>query len=223
MTKNIFPFVIMALLILCGFVNNASAQMGIALKYGLHYENYPGDVPGLPNKTEKMNAGIVALDYRLKLVNYGVAFGPEIYGKFIKPKELLLTSPEDPEGKYFESIRSIGLAIPVTIYPFHFDQCDECPSFRSKNQLTHTFFIQPVFGYEYRDWQIDAPTFPDPINEHMVVAGFGLGVDILLTKYLRLSPMAQYRHFFGMTERAYYDRKASAGSLELGMRLGWGR
>lgn len=204
-------------------VHSAQAQFGLAIKHVFDYEDIPSVEPGRSNDRLLQHGGQLALDYRIKVVNYGIVFGPELIAKMVRVKDVPLFDNNSLPTGSVKNIRSLGINIPVTIYPFHFDQCDECPSFKRQHFFQNNFFIQPVVGYEARNWVTDPAEVTETINEHFVIAGFGIGADIKAGKIVRFSPIVQYKYNFALNENAHYHSRLKPSMLEAGIRIGWGR
>ena len=223
MSNKIFGLIALIIFVF-GLQNQAKAQFGISLKHAFDYEDIPNTTPNQPNERLLQYGGVIALDYRIKMVNYGVLFGPEIMAKMIRAKGIAIIDENSTEQiAEADQLRSFGINIPVTIYPFHFDQCDECPSFKKKHFFTNAFFLQPVVGYEMRNWTTDPADVIEDITEHFIVAGFGVGVDIKAGQIIRISPMVQYKQNFALNENTHYKTKLKPSILEVGIRVGWGR
>ena len=216
---NIFTLVF---LISC-FSYSANAQFGISIKHAFDYEDIPSAVPNQTNERSLQHGGVIAMDYRVKIVDYGVNFGPEIFAKMIRAKGIPVNDVGGIELGKVKEIRSFGINIPVTMYVFHFNQCDECPSFKRKNFLKDNFFIQPVIGYEIRNWTTDPTDITENITEHFIAGGIGAGVNIMAGKIIRIAPIVQYKRNFSLTENALYKTKLQPSILEVGVRVGWGR
>lgn len=204
-------------------LTDVHAQFGISFKYVLDYEDIPSNIPGKANDRLSQQGSQVALDYRIKLVNYGVLFGPEIFAKMVRIKGIDIFDASNLEVGRVKSIRSFGMNIPVTIYPFHFDQCDECPTFSRQHFFKNHFFLQPVVGYELRNWVNEPDNVVPEINEHFAMAGLGLGLDFFAGKYVKISPILQYKHYFPLTDNSLYQSKLKPAAFEAGVRIGWGR
>ncbi|MCO6459949.1 MAG: hypothetical protein J5I59_00980 [Saprospiraceae bacterium] len=218
-----FRYVVFTLILITIFSYSASAQFGLTLKYVADYEDIPSNVPGRTNDRLRQDGGEIALDYRIKLVDYGVVFGPEVAVKYAAVKGIDIFDGGNLEIGKVDAIKSLGFNFPVTIYVFHFNQCDECPTFKKPNFFKNNFFVQPVIGYEYRSWDTTPADTPLKINDQYVIAGMGIGVDIHLGKYLRLSPIIQYKQGFPMVENPLYNKNLKPSFVEAGVRLGWGR
>ncbi len=222
MSSKIFGFITLLFLAL-GFQNSGYAQFGVSIKHAFSYEDIPHTTPNQPNLSLLQHGGVIALDYRIKMVNYGVLFGPEIMAKMVKTKGIPIIDENTEQIGEVDKLRSFGVAVPVTIYPFHFDQCDECPSFKKKQFFTNAFFVQPVVGYELRNWTTSPADVIEEVTEHFVVAGLGVGVDIKAGDIIRISPLVQYKRNFGLNDNSHYKTRLQPSILEVGIRVGWGR
>lgn len=218
-----FNFYFFTLLLIFVFTGTANAQFGLAFKYVSGFEDIPSNVPNRTNDRLQQNGASLALDYRIKMVNYGLLFGPEVALKYLSTNGIDVYDVSNLEVGKVSSIKSFGVNLPVTIYPFHFNQCDECPTFKKANFFKNNFFVQPVIGYELRNWTTDPSGIVDDIKEQFVVAGIGIGADIHFGKIIRLSPIVQYKQNFPITDNVLYHQKLKPASLEVGVRLGWGR
>ena len=203
--------------------DKAFGQFGIAIKHAFDYEDIPNNVPGQVNERLLQHGGVIALDYRIKLVNYGIHFGPEIMAKMVRAKGIDIIDSNTEKIGEADNLRSLGINLPVTIFLFHFNQCDECPTFKRQHFFKNNFFIQPVIGYEMRNWTTDPADITEDINEHFIMGGLGIGVNIAASKLIKIQPTVQYKRNFGLNDNAHYKTKLQPSILEVGIRVGWGR
>ena len=136
-----FNFYFFTLLLIFVFTGTANAQFGLALKYVSGFEDIPSNVPNRTNDRLQQNGASLALDYRIKMVNYGLLFGPEVALKYLSTNGIDVYDVSNLEVGKVSSIKSFGINLPVTIYPFHFNQCDECPTFKKANFFKNNFFV----------------------------------------------------------------------------------
>lgn len=205
------------------FSEKSYGQFGLAIKHAFDYEDIPNSTPGQVNERLLQHGGVIALDYRVKLVNYGVHFGPEIMAKMVRAKGIDIFDSNTEKIGEAKNLRSFGFNLPVTMFIFHFNQCDECPTFKRQHFFKNNFFIQPVIGYELRNWVTEPSDIVDDINEHFIMGGLGIGVNIHASKLIKIQPTLQYKRNFGLNDNSLYKTKLQPSILEAGIRIGWGR
>jgi len=118
-----------------------------------------------------------ALGYWFRLKNKRIEFLPSVYYAGTSSGDL--------------DLRELGAAFNVNIYPFDFGGDCDCPTFGKQGpKLEKGFFIQLTPGYAR--YQLDSPIATFESSGGFTFGG-GVGLDIGVTNFLTISPIASVR------------------------------
>jgi hypothetical protein len=132
----------------------------------------------------------VSANYWFRLENIRIEFYPEISYSFFNHRH-----PTDALSKTF-TFSQIGLAAPISIYPFDLGSDCNCPTFSKQNEtFKKGFFIQVTPGYYLSNYN-PVDTNPDSTRKANYFGfGVGLGLDVGLSDLITLSPIISYFTF----------------------------
>ncbi len=132
----------------------------------------------------------VGLDYWFRLKKVRVEFTPELNFSQFKTD---YTSPVDDQFSFKENL--FGLHLNTNIYPLNFKDDCNCPTFKKDGQVIEKgfhFILSP--GVNYFDLTINDDSYQT--NDIVFSAGLGVGLDIGLSDYMTITPMAMYHRYF---------------------------
>ena len=205
--------IIISLFIFCGTVN---AQLGLsAFTNGLHAPGWDHDV-NQQGQSFYFNSGtFVAIDYWLRMKDTRLEFHPEFSFRTNK--------------NYYE-FRTYGLHLNTDLYFLDFFNDCDCPTFTKQEPfLQKGLFFELSPGYNFMRVISFSDQDPDVEVEDKLNyfdLGFGFGLDIGLSKFVTVTPLARYRLGFGAKwERASEihpdnSENSNLSFYEFGLRIG---
>jgi opacity protein-like surface antigen len=172
----------------CLFSNVSFAQFGINAGLRVNGET---SWQYFTNKDDFLKTGYkVGIDYWFRLKKVRVEFTPEL--NFSQFKDDYTSSIDD---KYTFKNNVYGLHLNTNIYPLNFKDDCNCPTFKKDGQVIEKgFHIILSPGVNYFEMSINEDSYKT--NDVVVSAGLGVGLDIGLTDYLTITPLAMYHHYF---------------------------
>jgi len=193
-----------------------SAQIGLSISYkwmqapnwGDYHKNELGDNP---YPLADWNFGI---DYCFRLKNKRVEFLPE--ASFVKQEYFF----DNGWAKY----SFYNLALNVNLYPFDFDGDCNCPTWsKDGDSFSKGFFIQlsPGISWLKNDFK-NGPLILIIDDRFAFFIRAGIGLDIGVTDFLTISPIARFSFTPGVDWPApVKSLRSSIFQTELGVRLGF--
>lgn len=156
---------------------HASAQLAVKASANFPQTRWSG-VEGPAEDSFDWEVGNeFALGYWFRLKNKRIEFIPTVYYAGTSAGEL--------------DLQELGAAFNVNIYPFDFGGDCDCPTFGKQGpKLEKGFFIQLTPGYAR--YQLESPV-ADFESSGGFTFGAGVGLDIGVTNFLTISPIASVR------------------------------